>query len=119
MFSSIRLADSRLSVFDLYQLDLRAELVTLSGCSTGRNALVGGDELLGLSRGLLYAGAQAVLVTLWDVNDGSTADFMRIFYQRLSAGATKAAALQQAAQEVRALYPHPYYWAPFCLIGKH
>ncbi|HMD97847.1 MAG TPA: CHAT domain-containing tetratricopeptide repeat protein [Terriglobia bacterium] len=119
MFSSIRLADSRLSVFDLYHLDLRAELVTLSGCSTGRNALVGGDELLGLLRGLLYAGAQAVLVTLWDVNDGSTADFMRIFYQHLSAGATKAAALQQASREVRALYPHPYYWAPFSLIGKH
>jgi tetratricopeptide (TPR) repeat protein len=119
MFSSIRLADSRLSVFDLYHLDLRAELVTLSGCSTGRNALAGGDELLGLLRGLLYAGAQAVLVTMWDVNDGSTADFMRIFYQRLSGGASKAAALQQAAQEVRALYPHPYFWAPFSLIGKH
>jgi len=119
MFSSIQLADSRLSVFDLYHLDLRAELVTLSGCSTGRNALVGGDELLGLLRGLLYAGAQAVLVTLWDVNDRSTADFMRIFYQCLSAGATKAAALQQAAREIRALYPHPYYWAPFSLIGKH
>ena len=119
MFSSIRLADSRLSVFDLYHLDLRAELVTLSGCSTGRNALVGGDELLGLLRGLLYAGAQSVLVTLWDVNDGSTADFMRLFYQRLSSGTPKAAALQQATQEIRARYPHPYYWAPFSLIGKH
>jgi len=119
MFSSIQLADSRLSVFDLYHLDLRAELVTLSGCSTGRNGLVGGDELLGLLRGLLYAGAQAVLVTLWDVNDSSTAGFMRIFYKCLSDGANKAAALQQAAREVRALYPHPYYWAPFSLIGKH
>ena len=119
MFSSIRLAGSRLSVFDLYHLDLRAELVTLSGCSTGRNALVGGDELLGLLRGLLYAGAQSVLVSLWDVSDRSTADFMRTFYQHLFAGETKAAALQRAAQEVRALYPHPYYWAPFSLIGKH
>jgi len=119
MFSSIRLADSRLSVFDLYHLDLRAELVTLSGCSTGRSTPVSGDELLGLLRGLLYAGAGAVLVTLWDVNDGSTADFMRTFYQRLSAGASKAAAFQQATQEVRALYPHPYHWAPFSLIGRY
>ncbi len=57
MFSSISLGTSDLSLFDLYQLSLPSELVTLSGCGTGLNVVVGGDELLGLKRGLLYAGA--------------------------------------------------------------
>ncbi len=118
MFSSIRLGKSQLSLFDLYHLRLSSELVTLSGCGTGLNVVVGGDELLGLVRGLLYAGAQAVLVTLWDVNDRSTAEFMKVFYQQLRAGQDKAAAAQHAMREVRETNPHPYYWAPFVLIGK-
>jgi CHAT domain-containing protein len=118
MFSSIRLGSGPLSVIDLYQLRLSAELVTLSGCSTGLNAIVGGDELLGLARGLLYAGARAVLLTLWDASDMSTADFMGSFYRHLRASSNKAQALQQAMREVRERYPHPFYWAPFVLIGQ-
>jgi CHAT domain-containing protein len=98
-------------------LDLRADLVTLSGCSTGLNAVVGGDELLGLTRGLLHAGARAVLLSLWDVQDGSTADYMSTFYQRLSAGETAATASRDALRSLRNKYEHPYYWAPFCLVG--
>lgn len=118
MFSSLQLGDSRLSLFDLYQLELRAELVTLSGCGTGLNVVEGGDELMGLVRGLLYAGAQAALVTLWDVNDQSTAEFMKRFYRRLQAGSGKAVALQEAMLDLRQDYPHPYYWAPFVLVGR-
>ena len=76
------------------------------------------DELLGLVRGLLYAGAQAALVTLWDVNDRSTAEFMKAFYRHLQVNPNKALAMQQAMRELRQSYPHPYYWAPFVLIGK-
>ena len=120
MFSSIRLGNSNLSLFDLYQLNLPCELVTLSGCGTGLNVVVGGDELLGLVRGLLYAGAQGVLVTLWDVNDRSTAGFMKLFYEHLkSKGQNKAEAVRQAMQEIRKEYAHPFYWAPFVLVGKH
>lgn len=118
LFSSIRLGKSELYLFDLYKLRLSAELVTLSGCGTGLNAVVGGDELLGLVRGLLYAGTQAVLVTLWDVNDKSTAEFMKAFYRHLQAAPDKAIALQRAMCELRETYPHPYYWAPFKLIGN-
>ncbi len=118
MFSSIRLGNSQLTLFDLYHLRVPAELVTLSGCGTGLNVVVGGDELLGLVRGLLYAGAQALLVTLWDVSDISTADFMASFYRHLRAQPDKAVAVQMAMQQLRANYPHPYYWAPFALIGK-
>jgi CHAT domain-containing protein len=120
MFSSISLGNSHLSLFDLYQLNLPCELVTLSGCGTGLNVVVGGDELLGLVRGLLYAGTQGVLVTLWDVNDQSTADFMKLFYENLRAdGTNKAQAVQKAMREVRKEYAHPFYWAPFVLVGKH
>jgi CHAT domain-containing protein len=118
MFSGIRLGDAYLSLYDLYQLKLEAELITLSGCATGLNVVAPGDELLGLIRGLLYAGAHSLLLTLWDVNDRSTADFMTRFYRRVSAGEGKASALQGAMRELRVDYPHPYYWAPFTLIGK-
>lgn len=119
MFSSISLGTSHLSLFDLYQLNLPAELITLSGCGTGLNVVVGGDELLGLVRGLLYAGAHGVLVTLWDVHDQSTAEFMKLFYERLHTNPDKAAAVQYAMGEIRKLYPHPFYWAPFVLVGKY
>ena len=93
--------------------------MTLSGCGTGLNVVVGGDELLGLKRGLLYAGAQGVLLTLWDVNDQSTAEFMKLFYERLQRDPDKAQALQYAMAEIRREYPHPFYWAPFVLLGKY
>ncbi len=119
MFSSIRLGNSHLNLFDLYQLDLPCELVTLSGCGTGLNVVVGGDELLGLVRGLLYAGAQGVLVTLWDVHDRTAAEGMGRFYEALQPGRNKAEALRQACREVRRSHPHPFYWAPFVLLGKY
>jgi CHAT domain-containing protein len=119
MFSSISLGNTHLNLFDLYQLDLPCELVTLSGCGTGLNVVVGGDELLGLVRGLLYAGTQGVLVSLWDVNDQSTAETMELFYSALKSNANKARAVQEATAEMRRRYEHPYYWAPFVLVGKY
>ncbi|MEY2412865.1 MAG: hypothetical protein QOD84_1471 [Acidobacteriaceae bacterium] len=118
MFSSIRLAGSYLNLYDLYHLKLPAELVVLSGCATGLNVVRPGDEVLGLVRGLLRAGAQSLVLSLWDVHDSSTRDFMISFYTRLQTGVSKAQALQGAMIELRERYPHPYYWAPFTLIGK-
>ncbi len=118
MFSGIRLGDSVLSLMDLYRFKLPAELITLSGCATGLSTVGNGDELLGLVRGLIYAGAGSALLTLWDVHDASTLEFMTTFYDHLMAGANKAIALQRAANELRARYPHPYYWAPFSLVGN-
>jgi len=118
MFSGIRLGTAYMNLYDLYQLRLEADLVTLSGCGTGLNVVAAGDELLGLIRGLLSAGAHSLLLTLWDVNDRSTSDFMTGFYRRLEQGGDKASALQGAMQELRGRHPHPYHWAPFTLIGK-
>ncbi len=116
-FSSIRLADGPLSLYDLYRLRLPVDLVTLSGCSTGVSAILGGDELVGLVRGLFQAGARASMLSLWDVSDVSTLRFMREFYARLGGGAEAALALQGAQAEVRGEFEHPFYWAPFCLYG--
>jgi tetratricopeptide (TPR) repeat protein len=118
MFSSIRLGNSLLSLFDLYQLQFDAELVTLSGCGTGMNVVIGGDELIGLVRGLLYAGAQTLMVSLWEVHDQSTAEFMRDFYQGYEASTNKANALRTAVMKLKEKYRHPYYWAAFALVGK-
>lgn len=118
MFSSIRLADSYTNLYDLYHMDLPVDLLTLSGCVTGLNAVIEGDELLGLTRGLLYAGAQSLLVSLWDVDDRSTSDFMRDFYRQMKESPRKADALREAMIRLSDRYPHPYNWAPFKLIGR-
>lgn len=93
------------------------ELLTLSACNTGSAVAVGGDELLGLVRGFLLAGARSLLVTLWEIDDTSTLDFMSRFYREVSIGLGLADAARQAMLEIRKRYPHPYYWAPFLLIG--
>lgn len=118
MFSSVRLADSYLNIYDLYELSLPAELLTLSGCGTGLSVVAAGDELLGLIRGLISAGATSLLLTLWDVNDRTTAEFMTDFYRRLHAHGDKGSALRQAMLGLRESHPHPYYWAPFVLVGN-
>jgi CHAT domain-containing protein len=118
MFSAIRLGETHLSLYDLYQLKLPVDLVTLSACATGLSVVVDGDELLGLVRGLLYAGAVSLLVTLWDVHDRTTAEFMRTFYSQLRKDQDKAFALRHAINELRERHPHPYYWAPYALVGK-
>lgn len=118
MFSSIRLGKSLLSLFDLYQLQFDAELVTLSGCGTGMNVVIGGDELIGLVRGLLYAGAQTLMVSLWEVHDQSTAEFMGDFYRNYRNSSNKANALRTAVMNLKAKHRHPYYWAAFALVGK-
>lgn len=118
MFSSLRLGDSWLNLFDIFNLQLGAELTVLSACETGMSAVWEGDELLGLARGFLYAGTPSLVVSLWTVNDRSTALLMQHFYEGLQNGISKAAALQDAVLKVKAIFPHPYYWAPFILMGR-
>jgi tetratricopeptide (TPR) repeat protein len=117
MFSFLRLADADLHFYNLLDLKLDAELVTLSACHTGVNMVFPGDELHGLMRGFLYAGAPSVVASLWAVSDSSTATFMREMYTRIRAGSSKRAALRAAQLAVRDAYGHPYYWAPFILMG--
>lgn len=124
LFSGLTLADGQLSVLDVFALRLRASLVTLSACQTGQSVVRGGDELLGLMRAFLYAGASSLLLSHWQVNDHSTLHFMTSFYRSLAHGASKGDALRAVQQrfihshDSDPRYQHPYYWAPFFLAGE-
>jgi CHAT domain-containing protein/tetratricopeptide (TPR) repeat protein len=118
MFSGIRLAGSYLTLYDLHALRMPAELVALSACVSGLNVIGAGDEILGLSRGLFRAGADSLLLTLWEVPDESTALFMEDFYDRALRTGNRAQALRAAILALRERFPHPIYWAPFVLAGK-
>ena len=107
-----------MNLYDLYQLRLSAKLVTLSGCATGMNFVAAGDELLGLQRGLFCAGATSLLLSLWDVHDRSTAGLMQEFYRSYIQNDDAALSLQTAMLSLRQENPHPYFWAPFILVGK-
>jgi len=119
LFSSLQLADGWLTVRDVYRLNLTCcELVTLSACETGVNALAPGDEWIGLARGFFSAGSPALLVSQWIVDDEATARLMIDFYARLRAGAGPAAALRYAQCQMLEQKPHPYFWAPFVILGR-
>jgi tetratricopeptide (TPR) repeat protein len=116
-FSALRLTDGWLSVADLAELSRDTSLVTLSACETGRSGLAAGDDLVGLTRAVLGAGAASLLASLWSVHDESTSHFMAEFYRRLQAGEGKTVSLQGAMRVARRTYDHPYFWAPFTLAG--
>jgi len=108
-----------LTSYEAAQLNLQgSELVVLSACETGLGTLQRGDEITGLTRTFLTAGADTVLASLWKVSDESTAVLMQQFYRGLAHGLKPAAALREAALAVRAKYPHPFYWAAFVVTGR-
>ena len=109
--------DGVLTVGDLYSLRLDADLVTLSACETGLGKVVNGDDVIGLTRGFLYAGARTIVASLWEVDDAATAQLMESFYKNLGAH-DKREALRLAQIETRNSHPDPWYWAGFNVIGK-
>jgi CHAT domain-containing protein/tetratricopeptide (TPR) repeat protein len=118
MFSSFRLADGWFTAFDLFSMLCRTNLVTLSGCQSGMSEVTGADDLLGLMRGFLYAGARSLLLSLWNVNDESTTALMTDFYRKWREGTAKSTAFRSAMLSVREQFPNPFYWAPFLLVGN-
>jgi CHAT domain-containing protein len=116
--SYLELADGQVYTDDLLQQDLNYELVTLSACETGRAQSTGG-ELIGLGRGFLYAGAGALVMSLWPVVDNTTLQVMEGMYRALQAGQSKSAALRAGQQQL--LFEnnqlHPAFWGAFQLIG--
>jgi CHAT domain-containing protein len=110
-----------LRAHEVYNLDLPAELVTLSACETGLGKLTRGEGLVSLTRGFMYAGAARVIVSLWSVNDRATAELMEKFYRRMLVGAERPAAALRAAQVEmwqEKKWEAPYYWAAFTLQGE-
>jgi CHAT domain-containing protein len=117
MFSSLHLADGWITVRDISRQRLKAGLVTLSACETGLSEIRAGDELLGLTRGFLTAGARNMIVSLWTVSDEATSRLMTEFYRLLQRGNAPAASLRAAQIEFIRRGVHPYYWSPFISFG--
>jgi CHAT domain-containing protein len=131
MYSGLLFSDGMLQTYGIFNLDIDAELTVLSACQTGLGELKAGEGLVGLARAFMYAGSLSVLVSLWPVSDPSTAAFMKRFYRNLNKGKTKAEALRETKIWMKAKsyhtdehgnvikHDHPFYWAPFILVGAY
>lgn len=116
--SSLALTGEPLRCLDVYRMDLRADLVVLSACETGKGKLFKAESVVGFTRAFLYAGAPRVIVSLWKVDGAATAALMKKFYEAWGeVGA--AAALKQAREFVAShkQWKHPYFWAAWQLWG--
>ena len=118
LFSSLHLADGSVTVRDICAQNLNAELVTLSACETGLNKIFAGDEILGLARGFLAAGAKSLVLSLWTVSDEATTELMKNFYTNLQRGESVSASLRLAQLDFIKNNSHPYFWSPFMVIGR-
>jgi tetratricopeptide (TPR) repeat protein len=117
MFSALQLIDGPFTVQDAETLQLRQGIVVLSACETGVAVYSRGDEMIGLVRAFLVAGASRVVASLWPVDDAVTLQFMAAFYRALSDGNTASSALRAAQLELMRTHPHPFHWAAFTLYG--
>jgi CHAT domain-containing protein len=113
--------DGYLTMREIFDLKLDADLVVLSACKTGLGSQVRGEGVTGIYRAFLCAGTSSVLVSLWNVSDKSASDLMTSFYRSMEKdGLNKSAALKKARMEMisRKGFSHPYYWSAFVLIGN-
>lgn len=112
--------DGYLQTYEVYNLRLNADMVVLSGCNTGLGPLSRGEGIIGMTRAFLYAGVPSLVVSLWPVDDESTALLMKSFYKYLRFGLNKTQALQKAKMDLSKSDDwkrDPFYWGPFVLIG--
>lgn len=122
LFSHIELGDGPMTTADVYDLQLRGAVVVLSACETGRAFVGGGDELTGMTRAFLCAGASGLVVSQWRVDDAATGSLMADFYARLASGLGVASALAGAQARVAGggapvEHTHPFFWAGFQVAG--
>jgi CHAT domain-containing protein len=110
--------DGMLTVGELYDLSLPADLVTLSACETALGKVANGDDVVGFTRGFLYAGTSSIVSSLWKVDDKATSILMQQFYKSLKE-TDKRSALRTAQLKVKDTYnSHPYFWAAFQITGS-
>ena len=115
--SGLHLADGWMSIRDLFDLELNADLVFLSGCETGRHAIDAAEELTGVARAMLASGAARLVTTLWSVRDASAVRVATRFHASFSSGNRPSCALREAMLDSMRHSPHPSWWAPFVLTG--
>ena len=117
VFSGLSLGERVLTAHDVRLLNLDLELVTLSGCETGRVGQVGGEELVGIDQAFLAAGARAVVSSGWVVEDRAAAETMVELYRELVAGCDVASALARVQRARLDAGTHPFDWAAFAVRG--
>ena len=111
--------DGLLEARELLRLDLRASLAVLSACDTARGRVAAGEGVVGFSWALFVAGVPTVVVSQWKVDSASTSELMVEFHRRRRAGQSEARAMQGAVRALREnpAYRHPFFWAPFIIVG--
>ena len=121
--SADSLEDGNLHAWELYGLELDADMVVLSACNTGYGKIQRGEGVMSLGRAFAYAGCPSVVMSLWPAQDQATADLMGYFYEAIADGMEKDAAMQAARlrylEEADELLSHPFYWAGFVVQGDH
>ena len=117
--SSVYKKSDYLIVYDIYYLQFKHTLITLSACLSGKNFVDNADELFGLARGFFLAGAVSLVASLWSVEDASTAKLMTVFYENIVAGENFGNALRNAKLQVMKTSPHPLFWGGFVLMGRN
>ena len=115
-FNSGENENGDLTVAEIFNLNLNADLVTLSACETGLGEIHSGDEVTGLAGAFIHAGSKSVISTLWRIDDVATAMLIKGFYRYLP-NMSKAEALQEAKKTVRLIFPNPLYWSGVVLYG--
>ncbi|MDO8446274.1 MAG: CHAT domain-containing protein [Deltaproteobacteria bacterium] len=123
LFSTLKLTrddanDGNLTANEVFSLNLKASLIIMSACQTGLGKLTTGDEIIGLNRAFIYAGAPSVISTLWRVNDAASAMIVKRFYRSYKNN-DLAESLRLAQMAAKEYYPHPAYWAGFGLTGDY
>lgn len=115
--------DSYLHTYELFDMQLNADLAVLSACNTGYGQMQRGEGVMSLARGFAYAGVPSIVMSLWPVQDRSTSQLMIQFYEGLRQGQSKDIALQNARldylDQTGELEAHPYFWAGFVMLGDH
>ncbi len=110
--------DGFLTLSEVLDLGLDADMVVLSACVTGRGKMMEGEGVANFARAFQHAGARSVVVSLWEVASKETVEYMEIFYRHLKEGKSRAEALTLARNTIKSRYPNPFYWAPFILHGE-
>ena len=122
LFNRIFFANDFLPTYEVYNMELNADLVVLSACETGFGELVEGEGIMSLARSFMYAGSPSVVTSLWNANDYSTTQIMIDFHKNLKSGLSKDQALHQAKlqylSQASARQSAPYLWSNFILIGN-
>ena len=116
------LEDGYLRIGEINKLDIKADMVCLSACETGKGKIYSSEGVISFAQAFMQAGSNAVSVTLWPIVDESTSDFMVSMYQKVADGQTFSKAINETKRDFITgqygeLYKHPFFWAPFVYYG--